>query len=93
MVIGAEGTDGAAPLSGVVDEVRLWNYPLDPIRIALMYNDFTEESVCIEQDDPWRHFDVAGEKGEPSWCKIDIEDFAELAMVWMRCNIVPDCLQ
>ena len=50
------------------------------------------ENVCVNQDDSWRYFDVVGEPGESSYCRIDIEDFAELAIVWMECYLVPDCL-
>jgi hypothetical protein len=93
MCIGAESTDGSSPLAGLVDDVRIWSYPLDPITIGLLYTDFNPgESVCVNQDDAWRYFDVIGEPGESSYCRIDIEDFAELAIVWMECNLVPDCL-
>ena len=93
MVIGAESTDGASPLTGLVDDVRIWSYPLTALDIALLYTDFNPgEKVCINQDDPWRELDVVGEPGESSYCRIDIDDFAELASVWMMCNIVPDCL-
>jgi hypothetical protein len=94
LVIGAEVTDGSAPFDGLIDDVKIWSYAISPVEIAILYTDFYEgEEVCIEQDDPWRYYDVVGEPGEPSYCRIDVEDFAELALVWMRCNIVPTCLQ
>jgi hypothetical protein len=93
VVFGAETQIGQIPYFGQIDDVRIWSYPLGPIEIGLLYTDFNPgENVCIERDDPWRSFDVVGELGESSYCKIDIEDFAELALVWLECNLVPECL-
>ncbi|UCD30507.1 MAG: immunoglobulin domain-containing protein [Planctomycetota bacterium] len=94
LVIGAEGDDGRASIVAVIDEVKVYSYALDAIDIALLYTDFKEgENVCINQDDAWRYYDVVGEKGEPSWCKVDIEDIAEFVNIWMECALVPKCLQ
>ena len=50
-------------------------------------------TVCVDQTDPWKQFDVVGEQGEPSFCKVDIEDFAAFASAWMKCNLLQECLQ
>jgi hypothetical protein len=93
LVFGAEDQYGRVPYPGKIDEVKIWNYPLDEIYIANLYLEYRpDENVCIEEDAAWRYFDVAGEPGGPSYCIIDIEDFAEVAAAWMMCNLVPECL-
>lgn len=92
LVIGVETTLADAPFNGLVDDVRIWSYARSPLEIAQSYTEFVEEDVCIDMDASWRHFDTAGEPGEESFCKIDIEDFAEFVMVWMNCNLTPLCL-
>jgi hypothetical protein len=92
LVIGVETALADAPFDGLVDDVKIWSYALSPFEIALVYTEFADEEVCIDMDDPWRHFDVAGEPGEESFCKIDIEDFVEFVLVWMNCNLTPSCL-
>ena len=37
-------------------------------------------------------FDFAGEPGEPSYCRIDIEDLAEFVSAWLECHLVPVCI-
>lgn len=93
LVIGAEGDDGRASIVAIIDEVKVYSYALDRIDIALLYTDFKEgENVCINQDESWRYYDIVGEPGESSWCKVDIEDIAEFVDVWMECALVPKCL-
>lgn len=92
LVIGAEMITGGAPFDGLLDDVKIWSYLLSPLEIAALYTEFIDEDVCIEMIDPWRHFDTVGQPGEESFCRIDVEDFAEFALVWMDCNLVPSCL-
>jgi hypothetical protein len=94
VVFGAEDQTGAVPYTGQIDDVRIWTYPLDTMGIVDLYLEFkTEEIVCvIPSDEPWRHFDVVGEPGESSWCRVDIDDFAEFASAWLNCGLVPTCL-
>jgi hypothetical protein len=93
VVIGAENETGRGNFHGKVDDVRIYNYALDAMDIALLYTDLNPGvDVCINQDDAWRYFDVVGEPGESSWCKVDIEDFAELAAGWSSCSLFPTCL-
>jgi hypothetical protein len=94
LVIGAEAINGQAGFDGLVDDVRIWSYAISPLEIAKLYTGFyTDAEVCIEQGETWRYYDTVGQPGEPSYCKVDIEDFAEFMLVWMKCNIVPTCLQ
>ena len=79
---------------GAIDDVQIYNYALGEMDIAMMYLEQNEGmTVCVDQIEPWKAFDVAGEPGEPSFCKVDIEDFAEFASAWMNCNLLKDCLQ
>jgi hypothetical protein len=93
LVIGAENESGIGSFHGKVDDVRIYSYAFNDINIALMYTTLKNEAACINQDDPWLQFDVTGQPGETSWCKVDIEDFAKVASVWMKCNLYLDCLQ
>lgn len=91
LVIGAENENGLGSFHGKVDDVRIYSYALNNTDIALMYTTLKDEPVCIEQDDPWLQFDIVGQRGEPSWCTVDIEDFAEIAAGWMKCNLFVAC--
>ena len=88
VVIGAESTDGASPLTGLVDDVRIWTYALDDIAIALLYTDFNPGSeVCIGNPS----FDSTGPDGTPD-CRINVYELAVWAAAWLECNIVPTCI-
>lgn len=79
---------------GAIDDVRIYNYALEEMEIAMMYLEHNEGlTVCVDQIEPWRQFDVVGEPGEPSFCKVDIEDMAAFASAWMKCNLLKECLQ
>jgi hypothetical protein len=85
MCIGAESTDGASPLTGLVDDVRIYNYVLSELEVAEMYLTFKpDEDICINSLELEMDFD-----GD---CKVGINDFAEIAATWAECNIVPTCL-
>ena len=59
-----------------------------------MYLDIEEDKdVCLYQDEEWLKFDFAGDPGEPSYCRIDIEDVAEFASTWLDCHLVPTCIE
>jgi hypothetical protein len=89
-----DGNYGDSSFHGLIDDVRIYNYPLEPMDVAMMYIEQNPGStVCVDQNEPWRQFDVAGEPGDPSWCKVDIADMAEFASVWMNCNLLLECLQ
>ena len=93
MVFGAEDEQGQAPYTGVLDDVRLWNYPLSAVEIAEFYLEFIEgEDICVNEHQDWLELSFVGGPGDPSFCKIDIEDIAEFLTAWMECNLVPTCL-
>jgi hypothetical protein len=88
VAFGAETALGDIPYTGQLDDVRIWNYALDDVAVALLYTDFNPGSeICVEYPEK----DVTGPDGVPD-CKVDLYDFAEWASSWMECNIVPTCL-
>ena len=87
-VIGTDGYEGrqwGAWFRGTIDDVRMWNYVLSPYAVASMYLDFvpTAEKWCVENTSIPDYNDN---------CMLDLGDFATIALKWLDCNIVPDCL-
>jgi hypothetical protein len=78
--------DGGGPsdfLTGLLDDVRMYNYGLDQIEVANLYlGVYPDAYVCLGKPD----MDFDGN------CKVDINDFAEIAATWAECNLVPTCL-
>ncbi len=85
VIIGAETSGGFSPFTGLVDDVRIWNYPVDPVDVALLYTDFNPgEEVCV--DNVGLAYDLDGN------CTVDLGDVAVFAATWANCRSVPDCL-
>ena len=91
LIFGGEWLDGSVPHVGLLDDVRIWSYPLDAYEVAALYVAFEQDmEICVA----YPEFDVAGPGGIGSQyrdCRIDLYDFAAFAQSWMECNIVPDC--
>ena len=80
-----ELTIGPGAFTGLIDDVQIYNYAVDPIGIALLYTDFNPgETVCL--DNVGLQFDFSGN------CRIDIADLVYIAESWMNCGKVPGCL-
>ncbi|MCK4999018.1 MAG: hypothetical protein KAS23_05770 [Anaerohalosphaera sp.] len=90
LVIGAARANGTGFYLGVVDDIRIWSYAIDPVDIAYYYHDITDETLCIDQVG-LEMFDITGPDGEPD-CVVNIYDFAAFASDWLNCRLVPDCL-
>ena len=71
---------------GLIDDVRIYNYPLIGTDIAQNYYDVTGTKACIL--DYANSFDVSGPNDEPD-CIVNIYDFAEMAKVWMDSGLYP----
>ena len=91
LVFGAQNSNADAPFVGLLDDVRIWSYPLNLAEILLLYVDFNPGSeVCVR----YPEFDVAGPGGRGSEykdCKVDIYDLEYIASKWLECNIIPTC--
>ncbi len=78
--IGRSAAAAGEEFDGLMDDVRLYNYELDPISIAQMYTAIAGGSICVEASP----LDLTGD------CKVTLDDFIVLlATDWMTCNRVP----
>ncbi len=86
IVFGAETIAGDVAFKGLVDDVRIYNYPLSPFDVAYLYTSIMQDEVIcaapITLD-----LDATG----TSYCVQDLKDFAEFAATWLECNLVPSC--
>ncbi|MBE0534852.1 MAG: immunoglobulin domain-containing protein [Phycisphaerae bacterium] len=82
--IGRYGPDDTGSnFVGTIDDVQIYNYPMDETEVALMYTDIMlNEMVCVGGNPQW---DLNGN------CRVDLGDLMLLASQWLECNLVPDC--
>jgi hypothetical protein len=75
--------NGVRSFNGLLDDVRIYNYPLDAFEVATLYTSMKPgETICAQLP----AYDFNGD------CIVDMLDFAEIASVWLECNEVPTCL-
>jgi hypothetical protein len=80
--IGAKNLAEGDYVDGLIDDVRIYNYPVSHLDIARMYTDTIPDSTaCLGNPE----FDLNED------CVVNILDFEILASNWANCNIVPDC--
>lgn len=83
---GFEST-GREWMNGVLDDVRIYNYALGELDIAVNYTtDAPDKTACVQSQRPDAQFDLNGN------CIVDLGDIAIFAADWLACGIVPDCL-
>jgi len=81
--IGAISAEEGLPYSGLIDDLRIYDYRLSDLQIASLYTEFmTEADVCIGIPD----YDFSQN------CLVDLADLELLVTQWLECNIVPTCL-
>lgn len=86
LIFGAEGDAGTTLINNtVIDDVRIWTYPLDDEAIALLYTDFNP-GVWLCTDRPL--LDTTGPNGVPD-CKVNLFEFLEVAELWLECGRWP----
>jgi len=87
LIFGEEvSTSTISPYSGLLDDIRIWSYPLDDYTAALLWTDFNPGmTVCLEK----YPMDVSGPEGTPD-CIVNLYDFAAIADKWLTCNRVPE---
>jgi hypothetical protein len=80
--IGAKNREEGNYVDGLIDDVRIYNYPIPHLEIAQMYTDTIPGSTaCLGNPE----FDFNED------CVVNILDFEILASNWANCNIVPEC--
>ena len=68
----------------LIDDVRIWNYPLPSLSIGHVYLAvYPEAKLCLDGNYP-----VGDLNGD---CKVNIDDFSVFAGHWRECRRVPDC--
>ena len=85
------GGGGGDPVPGVIfngllDDVKIWDYAINPFGVAKLYTDVEGGTVCASPELLLYDFDGS--------CVIDIGDIAEFVVEigWLACNFAPDCL-
>jgi len=71
------------PFTGLIDDVRIFTYPMTGVEVAQMYFEHlpNANAICIDGDYPSTDLNAD--------CRIDLADFAELAKFWLDCNLYP----
>lgn len=83
--IGESNWEADALYEGLMDEIKLYNYPMTGQEIAEIYYQL-EGEFCLEHP----AHDISGPLGEPD-CVVDVYDLAGLAETWLECGLYPDC--
>jgi hypothetical protein len=79
--VGAYKTLAATRLyDGIIDDMRLYNYPLSTTEIGKLYAQGTGTTLCLKSVPN----DLNGD------CRVDFGDFALLASNWLKCNLAPE---
>jgi hypothetical protein len=81
--IGGRATENS--VSGAIDEVRIYSYPLTPTQVAEMYVGLRPgEYVCVTPDgSTFVNVDLNGD------CKVNLADIAIAAHQWLECQRIP----
>jgi hypothetical protein len=81
--IGGRATENS--IDGDIDEVRIYSYALSPADVAHLYTATTpaDDYICVG-DTSVMTTDFNGD------CRVNLDDFAALAAVWLDCERYPD---
>jgi hypothetical protein len=79
LVVGASEANGGNPFNGLIDDVRIYNYALDALEIAHLYQSVAGGTVCMGNP----AHDLDGN------CRVGLNDFALFAAEWLKCNLAP----
>ena len=89
LVIGAEQITGTMAFEGLIDDVRVYTYAKTDTEVLDLYNEFTDPDKQLCLLDYADGVDVSGPEGEPD-CKVDLYDFAEIAVGWLTSGLYPN---
>jgi len=67
------------PYLGIVDDLRIYDFAMDPVDIATLYTDTVGGYVCLEEVPN----DLNGD------CVVNLEDLVVLVSAWTECNLLP----
>ena len=92
LMIGAVGRDPASTvatsiLNGLLDDIKIYNYALDPVTVAYSFTDIDAlgRKACADPRDPILvKYDFDGD------CKIGLGDLTDLIEQWLTGQLVPD---
>ncbi|MBI9016139.1 MAG: discoidin domain-containing protein [Phycisphaerae bacterium] len=71
--------DGGQPYSGLIDDLKFYNYPVSPVHVATEYTDVVGGWVCTEV--PAGDYDGN--------CIVDINDLSVMATDWLASGFFP----
>jgi hypothetical protein len=74
--------NGQRRYTGKIDELKLYNYPLNAFEVQKIYSQDTGTPLCLNSVPN----DLNGD------CRVDLADFALLAANWLKCNLVPESI-
>ncbi|MBN2512902.1 MAG: hypothetical protein JXB18_08200 [Sedimentisphaerales bacterium] len=92
LIFRAEFPDARVAYIGLLDDVRIWSYPLDAVAVARLYTHFTPGAEICTQ---YPVYNIAGPEGVGAQyrdCRINFYDFMPIAEAWLECNIVSTCI-
>ena len=78
-----DSSNASSDLTGLIDDVRLWNFAVDPFTIAQLYVNGAGGEVCVE----FPQADLTGPEGAPD-CVVNMLDFAMTFNDWLTSNVV-----
>ena len=81
LFFGANRLNGMSPLTGYIDDVRIYNYARSLEEIADEYKAVYPGILCIDPDFTGREFDFNGN------CVVDLADFAAMAEAWLATGL------
>jgi hypothetical protein len=84
LLIGRDSPDGYS-YTGLIDDVKLYNYSLDELTIANQYYQLSGKKPCVQSQKPQFDFD--------NNCVVDFVDLAMLASHWLETGLYPDLIQ
>lgn len=79
--IGAGNNSGGLWFNGAIDDVRIYNYPMEPEEVVTLWSEVTGGNACVNPP----AMDLNGD------CKINLTDLALLSSEWLDCGLYPNC--
>jgi hypothetical protein len=78
--------DGTGIFNGTIDDVQVFNYAKDAYGIADLYNQMVSRDFCLRAYGS-SQYDLDTDNN----CRIDMPDFAAMAVIWLECGLYPNC--